>query len=514
MNVIGRDRQAEVTRRIGRAALPAALAASLFGLGCKPTGPGDGVSPSAGQDGSVGSGGAGRGGSSSASGGNVAAGGAGGSGGATGGSPGTGGGGPSDAADGGGDPGSGGVPATGGTSGTGGSPGTGGMPATGYRFGSRPQNYPAGSIRPAGGQPALDAAVTSAYDKWKAAYVTAGCGGFIVKTAHGEPGEMTGSAAIGRGMIFAAMLAGHDPDAQKLFDGLSTVARMKPSRYKGNEALISYTVRAGCATTADDGSTFEGDADFSFALLLADKQWGSAGTIKYLDEAKKTIAAMKKLEMNPALHLPLSGDWASLPGEAEKGWFTDTKSANFMLGHFRAFAKSAADPFWMETVVALQKLIESTQAMYSPMAGFLPEYLDESKPAKVGYAIATDRAHAGEFGGNAGTAVLRLAADYVVSGDAATKAEFTKITDSIKKTTGGDPGKIVDGYLLAGTAFGTKGTAMFIAPLGAAAIFDAGNQVWLDGLWKSMAGAAAVDSETDSTNLLGMLIASGNWWAP
>jgi hypothetical protein len=273
-------------------------------------------------------------------------------------------------------------------------------------------------------------------------------------------------------------------------------------------------VRAGCATTADDGSTFEGDADFSFALLLADKQWGSAGTIKYLDEAKKTIAAMKKLEMNPALHLPLSGDWASLPGEAEKGWFTDTKSANFMLGHFRAFAKSAADPFWMETVVALQKLIDSTQTMYSPMAGFLPEYLDESKPAKVGYAIATDRAHAGEFGGNAGTAVLRLAADFVVSGDAATKAEFTKITEAIKKTTGGDPSKIVDGYLLAGTAFGTKGTAMFIAPMGAAASFDAGNQAWLDAAWKLMAGAAAVDSETDSTNLLGMLIASGNWWAP
>jgi hypothetical protein len=497
------------------------MGAAVTGLGCTPTGPGDSVAPA--QGGHSGSGAGGGGGSSNAAGGNVAGGGAPGSGGTAsgpgekdGGAAGPGGGtlGGADAAAGSGGAAAGGSAAGGGAPGAGGSAGTGGTPASGYRFGSHPQTYPAGSIRPAGGQPALDAAVVAAYDKWKAAYVTPGCGGFIVKTAHGEPGEMTGSAAIGRGMIFAAMLAGHDPDAQKLFDGLTTVGRMKPSRYKGNEALLSYTIRAGCATTMDDGSTFEGDADFAFALLLADKQWGSAGTIKYLDEAKKTIAAIKKLEMNPALHLPLSGDWASLPGEADKGWFTDTKAANFMLGHFRAFAKSAADPFWMDTVVALQKLIDSLQTTYSPAAGFLPEYLDESKPAKVGYAIATDRAHAGEFGGNAGMAVFRLAADYVVSGDAATKMTFGKITESIKKTTAGDPAKIVDGYLLAGSAFATKGTPQFFAPLGAAAIADAGNQAWLDGLWKLMTGAAATDSETDSANLLGLLVASGNWWAP
>ena len=40
---------------------------------------------------------------------------------------------------------------------------------------------------------------------------------------------------------------------------------------------------------------------------------------------------------------------------------------------------------------------------------------------------------------------------------------------------------------------------------------DAGANVPIS---KLMADAAAVDSETDSTNLLGMLIASGNWWAP
>lgn len=389
-------------------------------------------------------------------------------------------------------------------------------PPAGYKFGAHPFKYPAGTIKPTGEQATLDAAVAAAYDKWKSSYVTAGCGGFVVKTTKGEMGELTGSVALGRGMIFAAMFAGHDTDAQKLFDGLYTVSRSQHSAYKGNEALVAYSVRTTCKPAADDGSTTDGDIEFAYALLLADKQWGSGGTIKYADEAKKTIASIKKFDMNPTLHIPLSGDWASLAGEAEKGWFTDTKSGNFFLGPFRSFAKAAADTFWTDTVGALQTLIASLQMQYSATAGLVPEYLDEQKPAKSGYAIATDKTHAGEYGGNAGVLPLRLAQDFLVSGDAKTKTVMDKLAGSLKKVAGDDPTKIVDGYTLAGMPFGGKGTLLFIAPLGAAAIFDGGNQAWLDAIWKQMTSTATtgMNSETDSTNLLAMLLVTGNWWAP
>jgi hypothetical protein len=166
----------------------------------------------------------------------------------------------------------------------------------------------------------------------------------LVATQDGEPGEMTGSIALGRGMILTAIMAGHDPDAQKLFDGFYTVGRAKPSAYKGNEALVAYSVGANCSTNGDSGSIFSGDADFAYGLLLADKQWGSAGTINYAEEAKKTIAAMKKFDMNPTLKLPLDGDWAALPGEDAKGWFTDTETVNFIFGNFRASPRPAATP--------------------------------------------------------------------------------------------------------------------------------------------------------------------------
>ena len=106
-------------------------------------------------------------------------------------------------------------------------------PATGYKFGARPQQYPMGSIKPTGDQGALDAAVKAAYDKWKAAHVKPLCGGYVVKAARTpEPAvsnPTTNSTALGNGMVITAMMAGHDPEAQTIFDGMFAVARKFPS---------------------------------------------------------------------------------------------------------------------------------------------------------------------------------------------------------------------------------------------------------------------------------------------
>jgi hypothetical protein len=121
-------------------------------------------------------------------------------------------------------------------------------PATGAirPFGARPMKYPAGSIRPTGKQSALDAAVTSAHDRWKANHLTTGCGGYYVKRK-GDLGQVTSSSANATGMILAAFMAGHDPDAQKLYDGLLTVSRKFPSYLEhrsGNRGSRTETVPA------------------------------------------------------------------------------------------------------------------------------------------------------------------------------------------------------------------------------------------------------------------------------
>jgi hypothetical protein len=195
-------------------------------------------------------------------------------------------------------------------------------------------------------------------------------------------------------------------------------------------------------------------------------------------------------------------------------WKTTTKPPNFMLGHFRAFGKQTNDAFWMDATEAIQTLISATVTKYSPMTGLLPVILSNgTTPPAPGATIISDK-NAGSYAGDSGTIPFRFAADYIASGDMRTKAVLTKMNDWIKMSTGGDPSKIVDGYRLDGMPFGPAGTMAFVAPFGAAAIFDAGNQAWVDAIWKLMIAAPSVDQNTDTMNLLSMLVMSGNWWNP
>jgi hypothetical protein len=494
------------------------VALALFPLACSSAPRRGATGSTGGEDGTGDTGGQGTGGASSTGGkgGMAGKGGSPGTGGSseTGGAGGTGGGG---GGGGGGEGGStgGAGGSTGGQSGGTGGAGGSGPPPTGHLFGAHSGTYPAGSIRPTGSQESLDAAVKAAYDQWKASYVTSACGGTVVKST-GEPNQVTSSPALGLGMIITAMMAGHDPDAQKLYDGMLAVARKYPSYLTGHGGLLCYAVvgsGASCAQAKECDSTVDGDLDFGFALTLGHAQWGSAGPVKYGEEAGKTIPMIKTYDFSAA-KLPLLGDWASLPDEPMV-WKTTSKPPYFMLGHLRAFAKQTNDMFWMQAIEAIQGSISTTVTKYSGSTGLLPVILTNgTTPPAAGAKVISDT-DAGSYAGDSGAIPLRLAADVIASNDMRSRMELGKITAWIKTATGGDPSKIVDGYRLDGMPFGTKGTMAFVAPFGAAAIFDPANQAWVDGIWKmAIASSTATDQATDAIKLLSLLVMSGNWWNP
>jgi hypothetical protein len=269
-------------------------------------------------------------------------------------------------------------------------------------------------------------------------------------------------------------------------------------------------VGPNCSKIAGEGSsTPSGDLPFAYALTLADKQWGSAGKVNYLDEAKKTADAIKLYDMNPQKVTGL-GDWASLPGEGM--WTTVARPNYFMVGYYHAYAKASGDMYWMQAVEAVQTKIADVQRRLSPMTGLLPQYLVGGMNPPGGAFLGDNNAP--HFTGGAGLIPLWLATDYIGSGDMRSKVALSKITDWLKTKTGGDASKIVDGYRLNGEAVGTTGTMAFVAPFGAIAIFDAANQAWLDGIWKLMSAAPTASQGADTANLLGMLIVTGNWWQP
>src|SRR6185436_2654698 len=161
-----------------------------------------------------------------------------------------------------------------------------------HPFGSHFFSYTNGSIRPSGTQQSLDATTTAFYTSWKAARLVNGCGGYYVSFGGKGKDPLFVSEGHGYGMLIAALMAGFDSNAHTIFDGFYDVFRKYPSINNGD--LMGWAVLKGCAlsSSASDlpDSATDGDLDIAFALLLADKQWGSCGRINYLAEAKKVIA--------------------------------------------------------------------------------------------------------------------------------------------------------------------------------------------------------------------------------
>jgi endo-1,4-beta-D-glucanase Y len=265
---------------------------------------------------------------------------------------------------------------------------------------------------------------------------------------------------------------------------------------------------------AESGSATDGDMDVAFALLLADKQWGSGGNVKYLAEAKKVIAAIKGKEMNPQTKLPLLADDIAA---GDPMYFT-TRPSDFMLDHFRSFAKATGEMFWMQSVDGIHTLVGSLQMKYAPVTGLIPDFVVKTdmtaEPAPPSWP-ADEGKTTGEYYYNSCRVPWRLATDFVVSGDTRAKTALKKINDWIKMSSMGLPGNIMDGYKLDGTKGSdvTGPDLSFTAPFAVAAITDT-DQMWVDATWASVNRAILELYFGDSIKMLSMIVISGNWWAP
>ncbi|HEX5497688.1 MAG TPA: glycosyl hydrolase family 8, partial [Thermomicrobiales bacterium] len=109
-----------------------------------------------------------------------------------------------------------------------------------------------------------DGDVALAYDRWKARYVVAAGnddGRPLYRIAFAKPGKadhaVTVSEGQGYGMVVLAHMAGHDPDAQTIFDGLWRFARAHPSCI--DDRLMNWRIPQTGGSGCD--SAFDGDND-------------------------------------------------------------------------------------------------------------------------------------------------------------------------------------------------------------------------------------------------------------
>jgi hypothetical protein len=395
--------------------------------------------------------------------------------------------------------------------------------AQNHPFGAHPVAYAPGAILPDHvPQSVLDQAVRDFYDDWKSAYLVQTCGpGRYVVATHVAAGNLTVSEGHGYGMILAALMAGHDPDARAIFDGMYAYFREHPTA--GHDDLMAWNQKTSCADAPNgDSSATDGDLDIAYALLLADKQWGSCGAVDYLGAALEVLADVEGGELDATASYPLLGNWVS---PSDPTYYPATRSSDFMPGHFRSFAAATADADWTALADSVYDVIDDVQTTHSPVTGLLPDFIidplalmDPPGAPAPAPPLFLEAPTDGSYSYNACRDPWRIASDFVLTGDARAATAAGRITSWFRSATGDDPEAITSGYHLDGTPVaGTDYRSMaFVAPLGVAATTGASHQAWLDDLWDLVAGTP-VEAEgyyENTLKLLSMIVMSGNWWAP
>lgn len=242
--------------------------------------------------------------------------------------------------------------------------------------------YASGSIRPQHRtQAQLDDDVRTSYNQWKDEYLkpagTNPAGQARYRVAFGKNGPKaarTVSEGQGYGMVIVALMAGHDPAARMIFDGLHQFALAYPSNQDARLMTWEVPVEKGSA------NAFDGDADIAHALLLAHAQWGSAGGVDYAAAARMRLKGILASTIGPQSRLPMLGDWVQ-PDGAKANQYTP-RSSDFMPGHFRTWARFSGDPVWNAVAGNSASVISYLQTNFSPHTGLLPDFIVDAKTFK------------------------------------------------------------------------------------------------------------------------------------
>lgn len=366
--------------------------------------------------------------------------------------------------------------------------------------------YTSGTIKPNNvTQTVMDNAVKTKWDAWKGAYLKpAGTGKYYVK--YNSAGE-TVSEAHGYGMLFTVLMAGYDINAQTYYNGLYNYYTAHPSAI--NPYLMSWKQNSSFQNIEGEDSATDGDMDIAFSLLLAHKQWGSSGTVNYLQAATNMINAIMDNEINQTQWTIRLGDWAN-----SGSYNTATRPSDFMLNHLKAFQAATGDARWQNVTNKTYTLINSLYTGYSSTTGLLPDFVVYSsntyKPAAANFL---EDANDGNYNYNSCRTPWRITTDYLLTGDNRALSQLNQLNSWIKTKASNTPGNIKDGYKLNGTTFGSYNSGAFYAPFGVSAMTSSANQSWLNSLWSHTANSSAEDYYEDSIKLFSMIVMSGNWWA-
>lgn len=375
--------------------------------------------------------------------------------------------------------------------------------------------YTKGSIKPDNvTQEEMDKTLLRLYDEWKSKYLKQNPyepSQYYVWYSDGdfvENDAVTVSEAHGYGMLLTVLMADKDEHAKALFDGLYRYFKAHPS--SNNSDLMAWQQADNGQELIDVGgneSATDGDLDIAYALVLADKQWGSSREINYLLQAKTVIQAIMESDVNQQEWILMLGDWSS---EEDMS----TRSSDFMLQHLKVFADVTGDARWTQVVDKTYDIMRETFKSYSSKTGLLPDFLiKQNETYQPAYPNYLESDFDGNYYYNACRFPWRITVDYLMTGDNRALPQLKKFNAWVKAKTNADPSNYNTGYTLEGTCVEEDTDLSFTAPLMVCAMIGAENQEWLNELWSYNTGLQTSEQYYygNTLRLLCVMTVTGNW---
>jgi len=368
-------------------------------------------------------------------------------------------------------------------------------------------------------QATMDNTVSNYWNLYKARYVKSAGGSptryYIAYNADGggDTGASTVSEAHGYGMVFEAYFGD-----KTHFDGMYWYYKDHPSQ--NNSWLMAWQQNTSFQDINGADSATDGDMDIAYALLLADKQWGSAGTINYKHEATNMINALMQSDVNQSQWTLRLGDWATTGTSQGFAYSTSTRPSDFMLDHCQSYYEATGDGRWTNVYNKIITIINQIFNNNSPGTGLVCDFVvlngSTYQPAPANFLEgSTDP----QYGYNSCRTPWRFPTDYLLrGGNPGHLKEMRRMNGWIKNKSGGNASNIFPGYTLSGTALDTSYTdSSFTSPFGVCAMTDSTNQTWLNTLWTWNAGRGVGADDAyfgNSIKIMSMLVMAGNWWKP
>jgi hypothetical protein len=378
--------------------------------------------------------------------------------------------------------------------------------------------------------------------------------------------NITTSETQGYGMMMAAYMAGSEEalglsedewrngseSLKDYFDAMLRAVIAFPVISPGS-TLFAWKL-VGAETYGDDGKSYagegvnktahfirivngnsatDGDMDIIYALLLADKQWGSDTKFNgrsYKDIALRMLADLWLYCIHKEHYTLQLGDWSHR---------ATTRSSDFILSHLKSFAEADPEHDWQLVLDATLNVIREIRDAEDALGnenGLLPDFIvRDGDRWVVPEGRVLERTSDNAYSYNAVRNPWRLGTHYMLFGNTPIGGKslheyiIGPIDAFAQEYSGGSPENLSQ-LRMTGAPFGSTNPGLFAAPLLVAAAATGRDQDWVNafyegwmeyrnvgGSWQSL--PSGMDTWRDNhygdyINLLAMLAANGYWWAP